>query len=224
MCSTPPAGVFLPADETATGDICQRRRLAVAESNVQMLSPAGLLARKQGGHDTIASVQSSREIRHRNAYFYWGPVSRAGNVHQAEFGFNHNVISSPLRVRTRLAIASDGCINQRRVDLVYRVEIQIVLFQRSWYVVLDKDVTLCSELVEYIYASWILKGESQGLFVAVDLLLLIFSHCRRAGCCQCSHLRNMLLHRVHCVQSLACILHMADPMLSCRRHELDALS
>lgn len=106
---------------------------------------------------------------------------------------------------------------------MYRLKIQTVLFQCSGYVILNENITLGSELVQDLYTSWILKRQGQRLFVPVDLFLSV-PRSLTDETCQRSHLENTPLHPVHCAQHLPYILHTEDPMLSCRHHELGALS
>lgn len=138
-----------------------------------MLPLAGPLARKQSRHDAVTRVQSGRQIRHGHSDLDRWPISRAGNMHQAKLGLDHHVISCPLGVGSCLAIARDGGVDQGGVDAVYRVKVQTVLLESSWYVVLDEYITLGSELVQDLYTRRVLERQSQGFFVPVDLPLSV---------------------------------------------------
>lgn len=165
----PTASILLPADQAAACDVGQRNRLAIAQGGIDVLAFASPRPAEQRGHDAVARIQPGGQISYRNTNLYRWPVSAASDVHQPEFGLHHHVVSRALRVRARLAISRDGCIDERRVDLVDCLVVQAILLQRTWNVVLYQNITLRRKLVEDVNSSGILERESQRLFVAVDL-------------------------------------------------------
>lgn len=147
MSSTPSAGVFLTAYEATTGNIGQSGCLTITEGHVQMLSPASSVPSKQSGHDAVARVQTRRQIRHSHAHFHRRSISGAGDVHQSKFRLDHDIVPSPLRVRTSLSISGDGSVDEPWVNLVDCIEIQLVLLQSPRDIILNKNVTFCGQLV-----------------------------------------------------------------------------
>lgn len=107
MGSSPAAGVVLPADEAAAGDVGKRRRLAIAQREIDVLSPSRFRPAQKRSHDAVRRVQAGREIRHGDADLNGRAVAAARDVHQAEFGLDHDIVPCALGVRTRLAVASD---------------------------------------------------------------------------------------------------------------------
>lgn len=106
---------------------------------------------------------------------------------------------------------------------MYRLKVQTIFLESSWYVILDEYITLGSKLVQNFYPSWILERQSQGFFVAIDLFLSV-DQCLTIEPCRRSHLGNTPLRPVHCGQCLLYTLHREGPMPSCRHHELGARS
>jgi len=82
MSCPPPPLILLPTNQTTTGQVRQRRNLTVTQCNIDMLSPSTLAPRNYSCHDTVASIQPSRQIRHCDADFDGRPIPRAGYVHQ----------------------------------------------------------------------------------------------------------------------------------------------
>lgn len=158
MRRPPPARVLLSTYQTAARNVGERSGLAVAQRDVEVLTPARLLPGEQRRHDAVAGVQARRQVRDGDADLDGRPVPRARNVHQAELGLNHNVIAGPVGVGTRLSVPRDAGIDERRIDLGGRGVVQFVLFERAGEVVLDQDVALCHELVQDLHASWVLEA------------------------------------------------------------------
>lgn len=144
----PPASrVPLSADQTTTGDVGERGGLAIAQRDVDVLPAPRPRAREQRRHDAVARVQPRREVRDGDAHLDRRAVAAAGDVHEAELGLDHDVVAGALGVRARLAVAGDGGVDEGRVDLVDGVEVEAILLETAREIVLDENVTFCSELV-----------------------------------------------------------------------------
>lgn len=169
MCCTPSSSIFLSADKATTGNIGKCGSLAITQGDIEMLPFARLLTAKKSRHDGVARVQTRSQICDSDTNLDRGAITRAGNVHQAKFRLHHHVIARSLRVRTALAVSSNGSIDQGRVDLVDSIEVQTVLLQRSRDVILDKDVALGRQLVENVNTGRVLEGQAQRLLIPVHL-------------------------------------------------------
>jgi len=90
-------------------------------------------------------------------------------VHETKLGLDHDVVTGAIGVRSCLAIAGNRGVDQGRVDLVNAVEVEAVLGQRSWEIILDEDVALGGQPVEEGDSRRILKGQAQRLLVTVHL-------------------------------------------------------
>jgi len=180
MSRSPPTRVLLPADKTTAGDISERGGLAIAQSYVDMLSLARPGTAEKCSHDTVASVQPRGQISDSDADLDGRTVPAARDVHQTKLGLHHYVVPRPLGVRARLAIARDRSIDQPWVNLVYRIKVQLVLFERSRDVVLDKDIAPGRQLMQDLDAGWILERKGQRLFVAVHLAVHVSHQLRKA--------------------------------------------
>lgn len=104
MRRTPASTVALAADEYAAGDVGERGHLAVGQRHVEVLAPIRLLSGEERGHDRIARVQSRCEVGDRHADLDGRPVAFAGDVHEAHFRFDHNVVARARAVGARLAV------------------------------------------------------------------------------------------------------------------------
>lgn len=127
MGRTPSAGIFLPTDKTATCNISKRGGLAVAEGNVNMLTTARLRPGEKRSHNAIARVKPRGQVRDCNTDFHRWPISVTGDMHQTELRFDHDIVSSSLRIRTRLAIPRYRRVNQTRINLMQRLEVHSIL-------------------------------------------------------------------------------------------------
>jgi hypothetical protein len=58
-------------------------------------------------------------------------------MHQTHFGFDHDVVASPVAVRTCLAIASDASIDQLGVDLSQGFIVHAIFLKATGEIVLD---------------------------------------------------------------------------------------
>jgi hypothetical protein len=157
MRGAPATRVLLATDQAAAGNVGQGRRLAVAESNVEVLATPRLGPAQQGSHDAVACVQASRQIRDGHADLDGWAVTGAGDVHQAKLGLDHDVVPSANRIWPSLAVARDGRIDERWVDGPEGLVVERVLFERTWEVVFDENVALCHQLVQDLDAFGVLK-------------------------------------------------------------------
>lgn len=148
--SPPSASVLLAADQTTARDVGQGRRLTVTQSDIEMLALARASATQKSSHDAVACIETGCKVCHGDPNLHWRTISRPGDVHQAELGLDHNIVPCALRIRARLPIPGDGGVDECRVDLIDRLEVQPILLQRSRDVVLNKNITLGGEFVEDI--------------------------------------------------------------------------
>jgi hypothetical protein len=107
MSGAPSAHVALSRDEDRARHICKRRDLAIAEGDVKMLSLTCSASRDEAGHNGVAGVESCREVGHGDADLDGWAVSFAGDVHEAHFGFDHDVVTGTGGIGSILAIAGD---------------------------------------------------------------------------------------------------------------------
>jgi hypothetical protein len=90
-------------------------------------------------------------------------------VHKTHFSFHHDIVACPVPVWAGLAVACDGGIDQRGVNLGDGFVVELVFFEGTGEVVFDEDVTFLDEGVEDGYPAGVVEGETKGLFVAVYL-------------------------------------------------------
>lgn len=169
MRRPPTAGVGLATDQTAAGNVGQRRCLAVTETGINVLTTAGPAACQQRRQDAVARVQARRQVGHGDTYFDGCLVALAGNVHETKFGLDHDVVARAAGVGSCLAVACDGGIDEFGVEFVDRLIVHAVLGEGSREIVFDEDVALGGEFVEDLDAGGVLEGERERLFVAVGL-------------------------------------------------------
>lgn len=84
--------------------------------------------------------------------------------------FHHDIVSSTVAVRPRLAIARDARVYESGVDLCQTFIVEAVLFEAAWQVVLDQDVRVLDKLGYNVDAGLFLEREGERLFVSIDLL------------------------------------------------------
>lgn len=138
-----------------------------------MLAFARLHTPQQRRHDRIRRVQAGRQVRHSNANLNRWPISRSSDVHESHLGLDHDIVSSALAVRSRLAISSDAGVDQLGVDLAESLVVKFVFLQGTRDIVLDKDVALSDQFVEDFDAFVRCKGQGEGFLVSVDLKILV---------------------------------------------------
>jgi hypothetical protein len=127
MRRPPSARVPLPADQGRAGQVRKRGDLAVAQREIDMLALARAGSGQQGRHDGIRRIKPRREVRHGHADFNRRSVSRPGNVHQAHFRLDHDIVARSLPARSRLPVACYARVYQGGVDGVEGLEVQLVL-------------------------------------------------------------------------------------------------
>ena len=130
-----------------------------------MLAFACLEASDQSCLNRVACIQACRQIRDGYADFRRHAISLASNVHEAHFCLDHDIVACSMRVRTRLPVACYRCVDQGGVDLAkcfivhlvpgnspsavdFRKYYWLVLFERSWDIVLNQYITLLDQIVQ----------------------------------------------------------------------------
>ncbi len=169
MRCPPPPRVSLATDQTAAGNVGQRRRLAVAQRNVNVLAPPCPGPGKQCRHNAVTRVQARRQIRHGNTHLDRRTVPRAGNMHEPELGLDHDVVPGAVGVGPRLTVPGDGRVDQSRVDAAEGFVVHAILLQGAREVVLHEDVALQRELLQNAHALLVLEGHADGFLIAVYL-------------------------------------------------------
>lgn len=148
MRGSPSSRVLLPADKNRAGHVGQRRGLAVAQTDVEMLTFTCRCSVQQSGHDGVACVETSSQIRNGDSNLHWRTVPRTREMHQTKLGLDHDVESGPVAVGPGLAVACDTGIDQSGVDLPDGLIVHVVFLERAGQVVLDEDVAVLGELVK----------------------------------------------------------------------------
>lgn len=140
MLRSPPPRIRLPGHEHRARDVRQRRHLAVAQRDVDVLPLARLLPREQRRHHGVARVQSRGQVRDRDADLDGRPVARARDVHEPELSLDHDVVAGALAVGSGLAVAGDGGVDELRVELAEGGVVERVLGEGAGDEVLYEDV------------------------------------------------------------------------------------
>lgn len=78
MRSSPSPRVLLSTDKDRAGHIGQRRGLAVAQADVEMLSFARRRSMQQSGQDGVACVETGGQVRDRDSDLHRRTVPRTG--------------------------------------------------------------------------------------------------------------------------------------------------
>jgi hypothetical protein len=69
-------------------------------------------------------------------------------VHQSHLCLYHDIVTSPVAIRSCLTIAGDTGIDQLGVDLSEGLIVHSIFLECTWKIVLNEDVALLCELVE----------------------------------------------------------------------------
>ena len=102
-----------------------------------MLAPARFHPGQQRRLHRIATVQTRRQVRDRDADLDGRPIARAGDVHEPKLGLYHDIVAGALAVGARLPVARHAGVNQARVQLAERVVVELIFGQRAGNKVLD---------------------------------------------------------------------------------------
>lgn len=92
MGSPPSPTVRLPTNQAAAGDVRQGRRLAIAQRDINVLALSIDAAPYQSSHDAVACIQAGGQVGDGDADFNRRAISSAGDVHEAEFCLNHDIV------------------------------------------------------------------------------------------------------------------------------------
>ena len=77
-----------------------------------MLAPVAVgAAGDEAGHDGVRGVEAGGQVGDGDADFDGGAVAFAGDVHEAELGFDHDVVAGAEAVGARLAVAGYGGVD-----------------------------------------------------------------------------------------------------------------
>jgi hypothetical protein len=83
---------------------------------------------QQGCHDTVACVETGREVRNCHADLHWRSFPAAGDVHEAKLCLDHYVVTGTFGVGAILAVACDRSIYEGRINVTKCLVIKAVLF------------------------------------------------------------------------------------------------
>ena len=138
------------------------------ERHVDELPAACLLAYAQRREGADRAVQRADQVADRHADFDRIAVGLACDRHQPAHCLGHDVQPRQLRVRTGLAPARGGDVDQawieRREPLVVELEVR----HCSWPKVLDHDVRTLDELAEDLFAFWCLEVDRERALVPIE--------------------------------------------------------
>lgn len=76
----------------------------------------------------------------------------SSNMHEAHFGFHHDIVSCSLAVWSILAIASDAGVYEFWVDFGNGFVVHAIFLECSWKIVLDEYIAVLGQLVKDIHA------------------------------------------------------------------------
>lgn len=169
MCRPPPPRIRLSTNQRRTRHVRQRRHLAITQRRINMLALSRLRPGQQRRHDRIRRIQPRRQIRHSHPNLHRWAVPRAGDVHQAHLGLDHDVVAGAFPVRARLAVAGDAGVDEAWIDFAQGVVVHVVFLEGAGDVVFDEDVAVFDEFVEDGDAGGVGEGQGNGFLVAVDL-------------------------------------------------------
>ena len=170
MRSPPPPRIRLPTHKRRARNVRQRRDLTIAQRRINMLALSRPCSRKQRRHDRIARIQPRRQIGDGNTYLDWWTISTASDMHQPHLRLDHDVVARFAAVRPGLAVAGDAGVDEGGIESGESGVVEGVLGKGVGEVVFDEDIALFGERVEDGDAGGVLKGEGEGLFVAVYLV------------------------------------------------------
>lgn len=160
VCGSPSAGVSLAANETAAGNVCESRSLAIAQSDINVLALAALASSQQSCHDAVAGVQTSCQVCDGDADLDGRTIASASDVHEAKLGLDHDVVSCTAGIGTGLAITGNRGVDEAWVDLAKSLIVHAVLFQGAGQVIFYENIAFGNELVQNIDAILVLKREA----------------------------------------------------------------
>lgn len=167
MRRAPPARILLPTDKTTARDIRECRGLAIAQRHINVLAPSGLPSAQESRHDGITGVESCGEIRDRYTDLHRRAIPTTRNVHQPKLSFDHDIVTGAIRVGASLTISCDTCIDEPWVNVAQGGVVQPILGKAARQIILNQDIAFGDQLVQDLYALWMLKGETKRLLVSV---------------------------------------------------------
>ncbi len=99
-------------DEEALRLVRERRHLHVEEGEVDVLPAAAPLALGEGGEHRGGGVHAGEEVRERDADLHRRAVRLSRDAHEPADGLDEEVVAGAIAVRTALAEAADGAVDE----------------------------------------------------------------------------------------------------------------
>lgn len=156
----PPAPTIrLPRNKATTRNIRQPGNLTIAQTRINPLSQPRLPPRQQRRLNSNRRIHARHDIRDRNADFDRRPVPLPRDVHEAHFGFDHDVVACAVAVGACLAIAGHGGVDEAGVESGDGLVVEFVFCEGAWEVVFYEDVAFADEGVEDGDPGWVVEGE-----------------------------------------------------------------
>lgn len=164
-----------------------RAHLTIKEVTIYPHPLPCLLPPQQTCEHRAVGVEARSDIGGCDADFTGWTVGLAGDTHEAGLGFDDHIVPRCFPVRARLSVsytyiptsarthAAEGSertrdrgINQPRIDLLTVLVPQPHTLQFPRDKVLDEDVGLADELLDYLEAFGFFEVDGDGAFVSVD--------------------------------------------------------
>ena len=159
------------AHQVVGGLVGESGYLDVEQGGVDMLAQAGAVAFLQRGQDADGGVQAGEDVGQRHAHLLRAGagfvIGHAGDAHQPAHGLDQEVVAGARGVGAALAEASDGAVDQARVDGVEAGVVQAVLLQAAGLEVFQHDVGFGRELLQLLLAFGAGHVDGDGALVAV---------------------------------------------------------
>src|SRR5437899_4764882 len=144
------------------------RYSGLEERHVDELASAGLFAYAQRRERADRAIKGADKIADRHADFDRVAIGLAGDGHQPAHQIGHDVQPRELRIRTGLAPARGGDIDQAWVERREPRVIELQVAHRSRPKVLDHDVRALDELAEELLCFGRLEVHRDGALVPIQ--------------------------------------------------------
>ena len=125
---------------------------------------------KQRGEDAHGAEQARGEVGHGNADPHRALAGRARDRHQPAHALRDLVEARSLVIGAILAEAGNAAIDDARIDLAHALIVDAELCFHVGAEILDDDVGLLRQTLEYLESFRIFQVERDGALVAVQVL------------------------------------------------------
>ena len=155
-------------DQVGLSHVDQRRKLAVEQGDIDVLSCAGQLAMVQRSQDGDSGVHTGHDVGEGHAHLARRPLYRTGDRHQAALSLDGKVVTRPAGQWSRLAVARDGAVDEAGVEFAQRFKADAHLPGLPRPEVLDHHVRPGGEPADDGNALGSLEVDGERTLVAVD--------------------------------------------------------